>query len=83
MRTPLANGNVFLYILIADLVATLLWLAIYLNRRRIIRRIARRYLDRGLRSRADRTLTRAREQRLINHQDELLLRDELGMQVPQ
>jgi hypothetical protein len=82
MQTPLPiSGNVFLYLLIADLVATALWLAIYLNRRRIIRRIARRHLKQGSRIRADRTLTRAREQRLINHQDELLLRDELGLQV--
>jgi hypothetical protein len=74
------NGMVYLYILIADLLATVLWLVIYLNRRRIIRRIARRHIQHGSRSRAGLTLTRAREQRLINHQDELLLREELGLQ---
>jgi hypothetical protein len=72
----------FLYLFIFSLVATLIWLSLWLNRRRIIRRIIRRHLDRGYFRLARQTLTRAREQRLINHQDELLLRDELGLQEP-
>jgi hypothetical protein len=74
------DPTVFLYLFIFSLAATLIWLALYLNRRRIIRRIARRHLQRGSRSRADQTLTQARIKRLINHQDELLLREELGLQ---
>jgi hypothetical protein len=80
MQTPLVNGTVFLYLFIFCPVMTLIWLALWLNRRRIIRRICQRHLDKGCRNLADQALTRARDQRLINHQDELLLRDELGLQ---
>jgi hypothetical protein len=76
------DPTVFLYLFIFSLVATLIWLALWLNRRRIIRRIVRYHMEKVGRIRANQALTRAREQRLINHQDELLLRDELGLQEP-
>lgn len=79
--TPLVNGFVFLYVLGFCLIVTIIWYMLWTNRRRIVRRIVRRrYLERGQRRLAGLALTHAREQRLINHQDELLLRDELGLQ---
>jgi hypothetical protein len=75
------DGSTYLWILAFCVAITLIWLALWLNRKRFLRRICRGRIDEGwTRSQVGQILTQARQQRLINHQDELLLREELKLE---
>jgi hypothetical protein len=63
--------NTWLFILSFALVPTVLYLALWLNRKRIVRWAIRRHAGQ-----ADRLITQARIQRLINARDEQTLRRE-------